>query len=124
MPLLVQTARRAPLIRSRTLSAIAPLSFAGLAMLGFGVIVIVRFARSLRGEGGSYTTCLVIGVAYVLYGAWALAIAACKLNKKLTLQMADELARSIGLVDYDVFGTPLLLTRYHKMLRKLLAFQL
>jgi hypothetical protein len=48
--------------------------FAGLAMLVFGVIVIVRFARSLRGEAGSYTTCVVIGVAYVLYGAWALAI--------------------------------------------------
>ena len=46
--------------------------FAGLAMLTFGIIVLMQIAQAVRGRQGSLRPVLLIGVAYAVYGAWAL----------------------------------------------------
>jgi hypothetical protein len=46
--------------------------FAGAAMLSFGVIVLMSIARAARARPVSLRPVLVIGIAYTLYGAWAL----------------------------------------------------
>jgi hypothetical protein len=48
--------------------------FAGVAMLVFGIIVISSFARAIRGKSVSFMTCMVIALAYTLYGIWAIAV--------------------------------------------------
>ncbi|HEV7839808.1 MAG TPA: hypothetical protein VGO75_17185 [Gemmatimonadaceae bacterium] len=73
-----------PSLREKLAAATAPADlttalmigwhFAGLAMLVFGIIVIGSFAHAIRGESVSFTTCVVIGLAYTLYGVWALAV--------------------------------------------------
>jgi uncharacterized membrane protein YhaH (DUF805 family) len=47
--------------------------FGGLAMLVFGIIVAAIFIARLRGESASAFPALVIGIAYIGVGAWALA---------------------------------------------------
>jgi hypothetical protein len=47
--------------------------FAGLAMLVFGVNVIMLFVQVLKGRAVSRRPALVIGAAYVLFGGWAFA---------------------------------------------------
>jgi hypothetical protein len=46
--------------------------FGGIAMLAFGIIALTIFLRRLRGEAASTLPTIVIGVFYVLFGAWAL----------------------------------------------------
>jgi TRAP-type C4-dicarboxylate transport system permease small subunit len=46
--------------------------FGGFAMLAFGIIAATIFLRRLRGEAASTLPTIVIGVCYVLFGAWAL----------------------------------------------------
>ena len=46
--------------------------FAGVAMLAFGVIVLMSIAQAARARPVSLRPVLVIGIAYTLYGAWAL----------------------------------------------------
>jgi hypothetical protein len=46
--------------------------FAGLAMLTFGVIVLLSFTQVLRRRPVSLRPVLAIGVAYTVYGGWAL----------------------------------------------------
>jgi uncharacterized membrane protein YhaH (DUF805 family) len=48
--------------------------FGGLAMLVFGIIIAAIFMARLRGEGASTFPALVIGIAYIGVGAWALAV--------------------------------------------------
>jgi len=47
--------------------------FAGVAMLGFGFILMALFTHRLRGSAVSLRPAIVIGTIYVVYGAWALA---------------------------------------------------
>ena len=47
--------------------------FGGVSMLAFGVIALIIFTRRLRGASVSTTPALVAGVAYLAFGAWALA---------------------------------------------------
>lgn len=46
--------------------------FGGVAMLGFGLVVISVFARRLRGEAASTLAPALIACAYLAFGAWAL----------------------------------------------------
>jgi len=46
--------------------------FGGVAMLAFGVIIVDLFMRRLRGQKVSTFPALVVGVAYLAYGSWAL----------------------------------------------------
>ena len=46
--------------------------FAGVTMLAFGCIVISLFLRRLRGENVSSFPALVVALAYLGFGAWAL----------------------------------------------------
>ncbi|HEX6641752.1 MAG TPA: hypothetical protein VF215_11600 [Thermoanaerobaculia bacterium] len=48
--------------------------FGGFAMLAFGIIAATIFLRRLRGEAVSTLPTIVIGVFYVLFGAWALLV--------------------------------------------------
>jgi hypothetical protein len=48
--------------------------FAGLAMLVFGVMVILLFADALKGRAVSLRAAMLIGIAYLIYGAWALTV--------------------------------------------------
>jgi len=48
--------------------------FAGFAMLGFGCILVAVFVRRLRGAAVSPTPAIVIGVTYVAFSVWALAV--------------------------------------------------
>lgn len=47
--------------------------FGGLAMLVFGLIAVDVFRRALRGEAVSLTAPLLIAVAYLAFGGWAIA---------------------------------------------------
>jgi hypothetical protein len=47
-------------------------SFAGLAMLTFGAIVVLLLAQAFRGRLVTLRPVLIIGLAYTLYGIWAL----------------------------------------------------
>jgi hypothetical protein len=44
----------------------------GVAMLAFGITVIVTFLRRYRGEAASTFTPALVSVAYIAFGAWAL----------------------------------------------------
>lgn len=46
--------------------------FGGVCMVAFAVILIALFMRRLRGEAVSTLPSLVIAIAYVAFGAWAL----------------------------------------------------
>jgi hypothetical protein len=46
--------------------------FGGAAMLAFAVIVLTVCVRRLRGEAPSTLPLMVIGLAYVLFGGWAI----------------------------------------------------
>ncbi len=46
--------------------------FAGVAMLVFGVIVVLLFADALRRQAVSLRPALLIGLAYLVFGTWAL----------------------------------------------------
>jgi len=46
--------------------------FGGVAMLGFGALVIQGFARALRGRAVDWRPVRVVGLTYVLFGAGAL----------------------------------------------------
>lgn len=46
--------------------------FGGVAMLAFGTITVALFARRLRGESVPSFPALVIAVAYLVFGMWAL----------------------------------------------------
>jgi hypothetical protein len=46
--------------------------FGGVAMFAFGIIVAAIFIARLRGENVSTFPALVIAIAYVAFGAWAL----------------------------------------------------
>lgn len=48
--------------------------FAGVSMLAFGVIVLLLFARRSRNVAGALAPALVIAVAYLAFGAWALTV--------------------------------------------------
>jgi hypothetical protein len=47
--------------------------FGGVAMLTLGVILLVLFARRLRGGTASVVPARVVALAYLAFGAWALA---------------------------------------------------
>jgi len=46
--------------------------FGGVCMVVFAVILFSLFMRRLRGEAVSTLPALAIGIAYVVFGAWAL----------------------------------------------------
>ncbi|MGH7514296.1 MAG: hypothetical protein ACREOQ_15385 [Gemmatimonadales bacterium] len=46
--------------------------FAGVAMLTFGVIVLLTFVQVLRRQPVSLRPVVAIGVAYTVYGVWSL----------------------------------------------------
>jgi uncharacterized membrane protein YhaH (DUF805 family) len=48
--------------------------FGGVAMFAFGIIAVTVFAKRLRGESVSALPAVVIGLAYLGFGIWALAI--------------------------------------------------
>jgi len=48
--------------------------FGGVAMLTFGIITASIFIQRLRGANVSVFPVMVLGVAYVAFGAWALTI--------------------------------------------------
>lgn len=48
--------------------------FGGVAMLVFGIVALAVFAKRLRGETVSALPTVVIGLAYLGFGIWALAI--------------------------------------------------
>lgn len=48
--------------------------FGGVAMLTFGLIVVALFARRFRGESVSMLPAVVIALAYLAFGAWALLV--------------------------------------------------
>ena len=50
--------------------------FAGIAMLAFGVILVVTFARRLKGAAVPMMPAIVIGATYLLFSAWALLVSA------------------------------------------------
>lgn len=47
--------------------------FGGVAMLVFGVTVLMLFAQAVQGRPVSLRPALLIAVGYLLFGAWALA---------------------------------------------------
>lgn len=48
--------------------------FGGAAMLTFGVLALMIFFHRLRGEGVLAFPAFLIGLLYVLFGAWAMAV--------------------------------------------------
>ena len=48
--------------------------FAGMAMLVFGLLVILLFAEALKRRPVSLRPALLIGVGYLAFGAWALTV--------------------------------------------------
>jgi hypothetical protein len=48
--------------------------FGGLAMLVFGIIVTMIFVARLRGDMVSTLPALILGIAYIAFGAWAFAV--------------------------------------------------
>lgn len=46
--------------------------FGGLAMLAFGIIVVVLFVRQLRGEKVPANPAAIVSIAYLAFGCWAL----------------------------------------------------
>lgn len=48
--------------------------FGGLAMLLFGIVLATLFAARLRGQSRSLLPAIVVGVGYLAFGAWALAV--------------------------------------------------
>jgi hypothetical protein len=46
--------------------------FAGVAMLTFGLVVLMLIVQAARGRPVSLRPVLLIGVAYTVFGAWAL----------------------------------------------------
>lgn len=48
--------------------------FAGVAMLTFGCIVLWLFTKLINGRSVSLQPALLIGVAYVAFGVWALSL--------------------------------------------------
>lgn len=48
--------------------------FGGVVMLTLGIIVLVLFAKRFRGEQVSVVPAVVIGIAYVAFGIWAIVI--------------------------------------------------
>lgn len=48
--------------------------FGGVSMLAFGVIVISTFVRAMRGEAVWMLPAQLISIAYLAFGAWALAV--------------------------------------------------
>jgi hypothetical protein len=48
--------------------------FGGAAMLAFGVIVVALFTHRLKGSSVTLRPAIVIGLTYVAFGAWALAV--------------------------------------------------
>jgi len=46
-------------------------NFGGAAMLAFGLIVVALFWRRLMGAPVSLMPAIIIGVAYLVFGAWA-----------------------------------------------------
>jgi hypothetical protein len=48
--------------------------FGGLAMLAFGIIAMGIFVALLRGRNVSAFPALVIGITYLAFAAWALAV--------------------------------------------------
>lgn len=48
--------------------------FAGVAMLVFGLLVVLLFAEALKRRPVSLRPALLIGVGYLAFGAWALTV--------------------------------------------------
>jgi hypothetical protein len=48
--------------------------FAGVAMLVFGVIVILLFTDALKGRPASLRPALAIAIGYLVFGTWALTV--------------------------------------------------
>jgi len=46
--------------------------FGGVAMLAFGLILLALFVKRLRGESVSSLAAVVVAVAYLGFGVWAL----------------------------------------------------
>ena len=46
--------------------------FSGIAMLGFGLTVILTFLRFRKDEGASLAPVMVIALIYLVFGSWAL----------------------------------------------------
>lgn len=73
-----------PAVRIQLLKAHVPIDllggmlvvwqFGGVAMLTFGVIVLWLFTNLINGRVVSLRPALLIGIAYVAFGVWALAI--------------------------------------------------
>ena len=55
-----------------TLGLKAGWQFAGVAMLAFGIIAFTILLKVYRGENVSAFPVIIIGAAYVAFGAWAL----------------------------------------------------
>jgi len=52
--------------------------FGGAAMFAFGAIVLGSFSGAERDRSSSFKPALAIGLLYVLFGGWALAISGLK----------------------------------------------
>ena len=73
-----------PQLRQRLTDAHAPVDlivalslgwyFAGLAMLTFGVLVILLFADALKRRPVSLRPALLVGLAYLVFGTWSLTV--------------------------------------------------
>ena len=48
--------------------------FAGVAMMVFGIIVVLQFTDALRQRAVSLRPSLVIAIAYLIFGTWALTV--------------------------------------------------
>jgi len=46
--------------------------FGGVAMLAFGIIVVLLCVKGMRGESVSVLPLMVIAIAYLVFGVWAL----------------------------------------------------